>query len=295
MARRTHRGPDANQLLIDWTPKPTPTPRAATAASELSIALPWDFQTTFPQPTDEAIDAGVIDPSDTTPQGLQSLHEEYGRVALAMLAERDRLTDVRRHGIDPATGKAPRTDAARSRLAKALAETPERQENAFDVLMLTYRDAFGDEAAEAFASALRARHVGVTVVVAQAKEHPTQPGAAVARHEAERGSTAQHTHRVSTSLPVPKPLAEAVAAGHFGYEEDGRPVKPGPAEVRAITEQHAAKLIDLLNQDASDRAAAEQGYTDGIAAYRESFGEEAARRLEAHVRHEDRRAASRGR
>jgi hypothetical protein len=46
-------------------------------------------------------------------------------------------------------------------------------------------------------------------------------------------------------LPVPRPMAAAVGRGHFGKDEHG-PIRPTLDEVRAITEQHAEKLIDLL-------------------------------------------------
>ena len=73
-------------------------------------------------------------------------------------------------------------------------------------------------------------------------------------------------------------VPSAVAAGHFGQEEDGRAVRPGPHEVRAITEQHAEKLIDLLsNRD-------EANFQNGLAKYAEDFGQRAADQLEAYAR-----------
>lgn len=77
------RRPDPHQLTIDWT-TPAPVTRGekgsppkdeehggttvATAANPLRTPsppplvqiLPWDFSTTYPQPTNEAIEAGVI-------------------------------------------------------------------------------------------------------------------------------------------------------------------------------------------------------------------------------------------
>lgn len=101
--------------------------------------------------------------------------------------------------------------------------------------------------------------------------------------------------RAVACLPVPRPLPGAVAAGHFGHDEDGRPVRPAPDEVRAITEQHAEKLVRLLHQlnpevvqtigmaDA-DPGAAERAFSTGLAAYEEDFGQDEADRLEAYVR-----------
>jgi hypothetical protein len=104
-------------------------------------------------------------------------------------------------------------------------------------------------------------------------------------------------------LPVPKPLASAVGKGNFGEDEHG-PVRPCPAEVRAITEYHAEKLIDLLGRlqatdaqlgrsSSGDRSSLIRekdrllsAYQSGIALYAEDFGQHAANRLDAYVRHQ---------
>jgi len=103
-------------------------------------------------------------------------------------------------------------------------------------------------------------------------------------------------------LPVPKPLASAIGKGHFGEDERG-PVRPTATEVRAITEHHAERLIELLGRlrdtevqlgrsRVPDRAPLIQekdrllsAYQSGIALYAEDFGEHAAHRLDAYVRH----------
>jgi hypothetical protein len=98
--------------------------------------------------------------------------------------------------------------------------------------------------------------------------------------------------RALAVLPIPRPLPSAIAAGHFGQEEDGRPVRPGAAEVRAITENHAEKLVDLLDsieQAAgscvpNERARLTGIFDSAIAAYAEDFGPHAANQLEAYVR-----------
>ena len=107
-------------------------------------------------------------------------------------------------------------------------------------------------------------------------------------------------------LPVPKPLPSAIGCGHFGEDERG-PVRPTAAEVRAITENHAERLINLLNglaevegflrnSQCSDRARLyhekdrlQSGYQSAIAAYAEDFGEFAANRLDAWARYQHRR------
>lgn len=112
--------------------------------------------------------------------------------------------------------------------------------------------------------------------------------------------------RRSTGLPVPKPLASAVGKGNFG-EDDHGPVRPSAAEVRAITEYHAEKLVELLGRlQEIEGQLARNGTNDryslirekekflcefqgGIALYAEDFGQHAANRLDAYVRHQLRR------
>jgi hypothetical protein len=103
---------------------------------------------------------------------------------------------------------------------------------------------------------------------------------------------AVNARRVSARLPVPKPLPAAVAAGQFGQDDDGRPVRPGAQEVRVITERHAKKLVDLLagiEQASGACASAEadrlrRAFDSAIAAYAEDFGEQPAQQLEAYAR-----------
>jgi hypothetical protein len=86
-------------------------------------------------------------------------------------------------------------------------------------------------------------------------------------------------------------LPSAVAAGHFGEDEAG-PVHPGPAEIRAITERHAEKLINLLESigPASGSCVPGEGnrlrgmFDSALAAYAEDFGQHAAEQLGAYAR-----------
>jgi hypothetical protein len=102
----------------------------------------------------------------------------------------------------------------------------------------------------------------------------------------------QRAHRrIIARLPVPEPLRAAVAAGHFGHAERG-PVRPSPDEVRAISEAHAEKLIDLLT--AIEQAAGsyvsgkknrlQELFANALAAYAGDFGEHAAKRLEGYAK-----------
>lgn len=304
MARRGKgtAGEDPNQTLIDWgnprAPASVPVPVGpdpiklnAAAPPPLVQRLPWDFKTTFPQPSEEALDAGVIDESDCQPENLKSLHENYARECLAALRSIDAVLDARRRGVDPATGKAPRTHAAKERLRQYLQDEPGKLEHTYRVLIETYESGFGAEAAQAFSKAIRARHAGIDVV-ADGVPRAAQPDAV----------KPPRTRRVIATLPVPTPLAEAIAAGDFGQDEKGKPVHPSAAEVRAITEHHAETLIDLLtgmketerslaSSQCSDRARLEAesnrlntGFRSAVARYAGSFGDEPAARLEAYVR-----------
>lgn len=107
-------------------------------------------------------------------------------------------------------------------------------------------------------------------------------------------------------MPVPQPLPAAISNGHFGTDEHG-PIRPTPPEVRAITENHAERLLDLLdglaevenflaNSQCSDRSRLYHerdrlvsSYKRAIAMYAEDFGEQAASRLNAYAQHRLRR------
>jgi hypothetical protein len=110
------RRDDPYQTLIKWsnpaaagvapvTGIPDPIKLAAQAPTVLVERLPWDFTTTFPQPSDEAIDTGLLMEDDCTPENIRSLHEEHTRNLLATLHEMDVVMDARRHGVDSRTGK----------------------------------------------------------------------------------------------------------------------------------------------------------------------------------------------
>ena len=95
-------------------------------------------------------------------------------------------------------------------------------------------------------------------------------------------------------MPVPIPLDAAIEKGNFGYDpETDKPVHPQSAEVRAITENHAERMIELLAQLRSVRASDYRKkdllngeYRSKLAMYAEDFGDEAAARLDAYVRHQ---------
>jgi hypothetical protein len=308
--RRGGRGYDPSQLQIEWSritgggPVVTTSPppfsgsasndasSAGTAPQPSVLCLLWDFQTTFPQPTSEAIDAGVISEDDADPENVRSIHEEHAREALAVLRELDVVLDACRRGVDPRNNKAPMLEQAKERLQKFFETEPARLERWWETLMDTYEEVFGPEAADAFSKALRARQAGIPVTAEQPRAVTPTPAAAKeetpARPRIPKQARRQESRRIVARLPVPKPLPSAIAAGHFGQEEDGKPLRPGAHEVREITEQHAEKLIDLLDSLASAPAtgkdALQAQFGTGIAAYAEDFGQHAADQLEAYVK-----------
>ena len=299
MTRRSRGGAgfDPQQFQIDWSGGPASPPQARTEgpaipppsvpANGLTLKLKWDFRTSFPEPTEEAIEAGTISAEDLHPEGIRSIHEEHAREMLATLHDLDAVLDARRQGVDPRNNKAPMLAEAKERLQKFFQTEPARLEQWFENLLGVYQDAFGQEAAEAFGKAVRAWHAGVEVVA----ESPPAPAAtreapvsAVRPRRVQR----KEPRRIIARLPVPRPLPSAVAALRFGQAENGRPVRPGAHEVREITQRHAEKLIDLLDQLASAPATGkrplQEAYAAGITAYGEDFGQHAADQLEAYVK-----------
>ena len=275
------RRPDPHQLEIDWTNHQPPAPRPAeppTVPEALIQRLPWDFSTTFPLPTDEALEAGVLDESDCEPANLKALHEQHASHALLTLRALDKVMDARRRGIDPSTGKPPRTAATREKIQRLLESEPARLERWFSTLMETYADAFGYEAADAFAKAIRAWHAGVKV----------------------EADTTPPSRRTTARLPLPRPLPTQVARGAFGFDDHGEPVRPCRDEILAITEQHAERLIALFDQLHQVARSLQLSCTDkgrlhgerqrikglvraALDQYAEDFGRDAAQQLERYA------------
>ena len=265
---------------------PDPIKLVASTPAPLVQRCHRDSKTTFPQPTEEAIDAGVIDESDCQPDNLKSLHENYTGQLIATLRAIDAVLDAPT-GHRPRDGQgAERRSASKERLRKYLKEEPERLEHTYRILIETYENAFGPEAAQAFSKAIRAWHAGIEVVAdtAPPSRQPDTP-------------TTSRVRRVVATLPVPRPLPAAVTAGHFGREANGKPVNPSAAEVRAITEIHAERIIDLLHglkeverslasSQCGDRARLEaesnrlqETVRAAVELYAGSFGQEPAARL----------------
>ena len=330
---RGRRGrPDPRQLPIDWaaavtptasTPatKPTPVPTDPTPVpAPLVERLPWDFATTFPPPLPEAVDGGTVDEADA--EQPAALHEAYGTQMRAALAQLDAAADAARRKVDPATGKRPRSHAARERLDRYLAAEPERLRRWFDILVGTYGAAFGSDAADAFARAVRARHAGVDVVAdgrrgppSAAEPLPVSPHPRMTARSPGRGPAASAfvgSDEVPSGLArrkllerrprspieamgrlrVPKPLPEAIAAARFGRDEQGRVAHPDADEVWAITQLTVERVVDQVaglaeaerrGLGAAEVATRQAQIRAGLQDYAEDFGQAAAERLLAYA------------
>jgi len=294
---------DPQQLQIAWSggsvspPPQERTERSAgpppsVPANRLTLKLNWDFRTCFPEPTEEAIEAGAVNAEDLNPEGIRSIHEEHAREMLATLHDLDAVLDARRGGVDPRNNKAPLLAPAKEQLQKFFQTEPARLEHWFENLLGAYQDAFGQEAADAFGKAVRAWHAGVEVVAESSPEAASPAPATTGENSVSAVNPKRRQQagprRVTARLPVPRPLPSAVAAGRFGQEQNGKPVRPGPREVREITERHAEKLIEMLDHLASapvnGKDALKAQFDAGIAAYAEDFGQHSADQLQAYIK-----------
>jgi hypothetical protein len=308
---------DPNQLRIGWGEGPSASGQSASAvapppASEpeqsLVQRLRWDFRESFPEPLPEAIDAGIISDEDAEPENLRAIHQEQARALLATLRDQYFIGDARRRLFDPRTGRTPNTPEDKERLQKQLLSEAQRLDLWWQTLIDTYAQAFGEEAAEAFGTAIRTRNAGIDIVVETGSATPavapqledSAPAAARASEPKPPGDYASrkpevrkppHPRTVSARFPVPKPLSAAVAAGHFG-EDDNGVVRPTAEEVRSITLHHSEKLIDLLatidqarhSCIPSEVGRLEELFRSAVAAYAEDFGQAAADQLAAFAR-----------
>lgn len=273
--------PALNETTLPAVPERTieahPTARRATGQV---VTLKWDFCNTFPVPLDSAIENGRLYESDLEPQNLAGLHDEHARHALAILSDVDAIAAAKVEGVDPATGKPPRTAKQRESLTKLYAERPSLLLHSFEVLMDVYAEAFGDDAALAFKQAITSWHAGAEVV----RDRTTPAHESVTLPPVPPGPD---------GLPIARPLRSAVAAGTFGYEGDlARAVDPSDEEVTEITLSLASELHDVLLAQAEIEPpldAAETKQTDAacqaaLQRYADDFGGAAAAALNQHVR-----------
>ena len=276
------------------------------SAEEFSRPLPWDFDRTFPAPLAEAVAAGTLGTDELGPDEISSLHHEHGNEYLALLRELDTVTAAQESGVDPRTGKPPRTAKSRHRLRCYLDERVPRLRHALDELLAVYQSAFGGAATEAFRNHLHARNYSDDPVVSKTNNEDKSPGAVIAFPLARAGHAREcRSHgALHPEMPCPHPLPAAVRRAAFGLHEDGEPVEPSEEEVAEITIHHGERLMDALESLAAAEALLVRGRDDDrgntvtavdrarsacqsvLALYEEDFGERAARELEAWARHQ---------
>ncbi len=275
-------------------------PNTANTNSPPAEDLPsrWDFVTKFPEPLKDAIDNGLLDPSDATEDSVRAIHEEHAEQCLRLLQAIDALEEARRQGTDPRTRKKPRTDKARQNMEQYFTTAPAALTRQFDDLMAAYERAFGQEAANSFRTAVHVRH----------RSAPLRPAPVIAQTVTAISPGIENDDDMDLlggpAMPHPLPLESAVQSGAFGYEETGEPIYPAPDEIQAITEHHAERLMELrhaLQAAENDATAATQGqrqaacrekdgalsaYQAALGLYAEDFGDAAAQLLDAWVHHQ---------
>lgn len=136
------------------------------------------------------------------------------------------------------------------------------------------------------------------------EQTPPISGDVAAKPPKARSPRKRHADVVAR-LPVPRPLPGTVAAGHFGHDAQGKAIRPETDEIRAITENLADWLIELLDamsqvKEEGPRQNLQEQFTQGIQMYALEFGQRPARQLEAFVRRqasldEEERSSSTGR
>jgi len=229
-ASTTRRNEGTNATPTDVNPT-----NSASADGELSLLatpnnaldqtanLPWDFHNSFPQPQPEAVAAGVID-DDNLDAGLRSLHREHALQCLSLMADLDALSIASDKGIDPRTGKRPRTDKQRARVAALLKNEPTKLRGELDDAMEAYANAFGDTAALAFRSAIESWHrSGSQVGDAGGTADPlaaVRALSALAAQDAETGADTTATllvlvnfHRFIDSAEIVQALTQRIQVG----------------------------------------------------------------------------------
>jgi hypothetical protein len=139
-----------------------------------------------------------------------------------------------------------------------------------------------------------------TRVGASTRKAEEQTGTTCNPPQAGLETTPAHKPRHPAVLPVPRPLPEAVKKGNFCTSlQTGKPIRPGRAEVRAITEHHAERMIEILERMRQivrtplgfrERDLLDGEYRSKLAMYTEDFGEDQAARLDSYCRHQQGRS-----
>ena len=134
-----------------------PDPQTASRADSDAVAATpegdcpaWDFETRFPAPLPQAVAAGVVAAEDAAGENLAALTRAHLDDCRLALAEKRRQLDAAAKGVDPDTGRKPRTAATRHKLMDRTAERATAAHRRYENLIFSYADAFGTEAAAAF-------------------------------------------------------------------------------------------------------------------------------------------------
>jgi hypothetical protein len=158
-------GPDrvtgSTEALPANEPQPAPVQR-----------LPWDFKESFPPPLPEALGVGILGDEDTGPEKIRALHDEQARRLLATLRDMNFIGDARRQLFDPRTGEIASEPEQKKQLRSRLFGEVQRLGLWWQTLIDTYAQAFGEEAADAFAKAIRARNAGIEVIAEPRSSSP---------------------------------------------------------------------------------------------------------------------------
>lgn len=128
-------------------------------------AEPWDFNTCFPTPLPAALEAGVLGSAEVDEEHVAAIHEEVAHEVQGLLAELDRVAEAIRTGLDPNTGKTPRSEDRRTALTALLPTLPKARDRGLDQLLADYIDGFGLDAGCAFRRWLIATHRDVVIYV----------------------------------------------------------------------------------------------------------------------------------
>lgn len=121
----------------------------------------FDFVKTFPQPLDESMrEAGRAGLLDDVPEGgeleaIKGVHNETAIDLIQTLRSLEVVKDAEARGVDPNTGKPPRTENAKTQLRERIAEAKQELTQHFDDMLGSYEDAFGQDAARQFEKYVR--------------------------------------------------------------------------------------------------------------------------------------------
>lgn len=139
-------------------PAPAGPPAAGPEAPAGGAATGYDFANTFPRPLDLDPDARVRIFGEAEAPDPDQVREQHEELMNDLLANRLDLAAVRAaeaQGVDPRTGKAPKTDKQKAALAEFLRREPEMLERDYWNALEAYGQGYGEEAAKALDAHVR--------------------------------------------------------------------------------------------------------------------------------------------